>query len=179
MSRHKPFVFKERERQSGMFRVALASLGGVRRVSRRRRERAQLTESLLFAHFTVTTVKLVRFHLFTHSSCTSDRFRCVVRVNWGSLLLLGLGSVDANNNSVISLIGLQCQLLLGLESHLPQLLHLLGEHSGGLCCRVNAVGLERERERKREAVVRSCRFTRNTQCELDKRREHQRAKTVE
>ena len=54
------------------------------------------------------------------------------------LLLLTTNTVAANDNGVVSLVGFQSDLLLGLESFLLQLIDLSCEHSLGGYGRVNA-----------------------------------------
>ena len=57
------------------------------------------------------------------------------------LPLLGL-LVLANDNAVVSLVRLECQLLLRLDALSPQLLYLLGENGFGGGCAVDTVGLD-------------------------------------
>lgn len=59
-----------------------------------------------------------------------------------SLLLQTTSDVTADNDTVISLVRLQGQLLQRLDSLLSQLLNLSGEDSLGIDSRVNTVGLD-------------------------------------
>lgn len=59
--------------------------------------------------------------------------------------LLGL-SEGADNHGVIALIWLQCDLLLGSQLHLLQLLHLTGEYGLWGGCGVNARRLDGDHE---------------------------------
>jgi len=56
--------------------------------------------------------------------------------------LFGSAFVDTDDHGVITLERLEGELLLGLDTHLPQLGDFLGEDSLGCGCRVDTVGLD-------------------------------------
>lgn len=59
---------------------------------------------------------------------------------------LRLGSVDTHDDGVVPLVGLERDLLHGLEVLLPELLHLLGEDSLGGGRGIDTVGLDGDDE---------------------------------